>query len=81
MTDRTLFARGHAMHALGKCTEELKTQVPEQLKNELTALAVLRNQTPSEYLRELIVSHLYGHLEAVRMAHGERKGNGGNRAD
>lgn len=69
------------MHPLGKCTEELKTQVPEQLKDELTALAVLRKQTPSEYLRDLITVHLYGHLEAVRMVHGGAEGNGVERAE
>jgi hypothetical protein len=34
------FSRQASPHPLGKCDTELKTQVPEQLRDELTALAI-----------------------------------------
>ncbi|HET9680333.1 MAG TPA: hypothetical protein VFP95_07225 [Gammaproteobacteria bacterium] len=75
MTD-ALFSRSGASHPAGKCTEELKTQVPEAIREELTALAVLRRVTLSEYLRELVTVHIHGHLYVARMAQGVDKGNG-----
>ncbi len=52
---------------LGKCTEELKTAVPEEVKDEFSALAVLNGQRPADYLRDLVLDHLYGRLHAVRV--------------
>ena len=54
-------------HPLGKCDTEVKTQVPEQLRDELAALAMLRGQTVSEYLREILTLHIRGHLGAIRL--------------
>jgi len=71
---RRFFARGSSTHPFGKCDTELKTQVPERLKDELTALAVFRGQTPSEYLRDLITVHLHGHLDVARVTQGDSEG-------
>lgn len=67
-------------HPLGKCDTELKTQVPERMRDELTALATLRGQTLSEYVRDVFTRHLYGDLGALRMKERSPEGNGGIRA-
>lgn len=56
-----------ATPGLGKCTEELKTVVPEEVKEEFLALAVLNGQRPADYLRDLILEHLYGKIHLARM--------------
>lgn len=43
----------------GKCTTELKTVVPEMVSEDFTALAVMRGKRPAEYLREVVMRHLY----------------------
>lgn len=63
-----------ATPGLGKCTEEIKTVVPEQVRDELVALAVINGQKPAEYLRDLIMEHLYGSLNAARLRAGRRNG-------
>lgn len=63
-----------ATPGLGKCTEELKTVVPESVRDEFVALAVISGVKPGEYLRDLIVDHLYGHLHTARLRNG--RGNG-----
>ncbi len=68
--DTPLFSRNASTSALGKCSEDIKTLVPEEVKNHLSGLAVLHNKTLSEYVRDLLVSHVYGHLHAVRLQHG-----------
>jgi hypothetical protein len=69
---------GHESRAatpgLGKCTEEIKTVVPEQVRDELVALAVINGMKPAEYLRDLIIEHLYGSLNAARLRAGRRNG-------
>lgn len=69
-------SRQASPHPLGKCDTELKTQVPEQLRDELGALATLNGQTVSEYLRDMVTLHLHGHLDAARMAVRRRNGQG-----
>lgn len=66
-----------AAPTLGKCTEELKTVVPEDVKEEFTALAVINGQRVSDYLRDLVLDHLYGRLHATRV----RAGLGNGMAD
>ena len=60
-----------AAPGLGKCTEELKTVVPESVKEDFTAMAVLHGQRPGDYLRDLILEHLYGRLPLIRMRSGK----------
>ena len=63
-----------AMPGVGKCTEEIKTVVPEQVRDELVALAVINGMKPADYLRDLVLDHLYGRLHATRVRAG--RGNG-----
>lgn len=63
-----------ATPGLGKCTDELKTTVPEEVKEEFTALSVLSGQKPADYLRDLVIDHLYGHLHATRLRAARKKG-------
>jgi hypothetical protein len=71
-----MFSRSGVSNELGKCTEEAKTLLPEEVKEKLTALAVLKNQTLSEYLRDMCVVHVYGHLYVARVQHGLPKREG-----
>lgn len=69
-----IFSRGANTNPFGKCTEELKTQVPEEIREQLHALAALKGQTPSEYLRNLIIIHLHGHFRhAQQVLHSSRE--------
>ncbi|HEX5464418.1 MAG TPA: hypothetical protein VFW88_06850 [Burkholderiales bacterium] len=77
MTDNA-FSRSPTPHPLGKCDTELKTQVPEQLSDDLKCLASLNDMTVSVYLRDLVTRHLYGDLGAARMVLRTAKGEGGN---
>lgn len=58
------FSRSGHSNPFGKCTEELKTKVPEAVKIDL-ALAARSSPTPvpSEYLRDVVMRHLYGAVE------------------
>ena len=70
----TMLESRAATPTLGKCTEEIKTVVPEEVKEEFAALAVINGQRPSDYLRDLILEHLYGQLHAARLRAGRRNG-------
>jgi len=63
----SVFSRSGTSHPLGKCTEELKTVVPEDVKEKFVALAQLSGQSSSEYLRDVITAHLYGQFHVLRM--------------
>lgn len=71
--DMPAFSRSGNTSQYGKSTVELKAMVPEQIKNEVIALATLQGLTPSEYLREFISMHLHGgvpeDLRAIVWAH------------
>lgn len=68
-----VFSRSGQSNPLGKCTEELKTQVPEDIREQLHALAALDGLTPSEYLREMIIEHLHGRFgRAQQVLHRNR---------
>ncbi len=55
-----LFSRSGNSNPLGKCTESIKTIMPEEAKNSLNALAFLSGQTLSEYVRDVLIAHVYG---------------------
>jgi hypothetical protein len=57
-----VFSRPAHTNAYGKNTEEIKTSVPEQIKNEVAAVSLPQGKTPSEYLRELIIADLHGRV-------------------
>lgn len=46
---------------LGKSNENIKLWLPAQLKIELTSLAEAHKQPLSNYLRSILVGHLFGH--------------------
>lgn len=66
--DNEMFSRSGTTNNFEKCTAEVKTHVPEELKEALAALATLNGKTLSEYAREVFVAHVYGHLAVVRSA-------------
>lgn len=64
------FSRSGSSCSFGKCTDELKTMVPEEVKAQFTALAVINSTTVSEYLRDLCIAHVYGHVATLRAKYG-----------
>jgi hypothetical protein len=61
----TAFSRSGRSSKHGKCTEELKTKVPEDVKTDFALVArVSDTPLPAEYLRDLITDHLYGSVPA-----------------
>lgn len=60
------FSRPASSCPYGKCDEEAKAKVPELIKDLLTTVAFNHRQTPSEYLRDLIVGHLLGAGRVMR---------------
>lgn len=52
---------------LGKFTHALKTDVPEETGELLAFLAAAHRQNKAEYLRNLIIEHVHGKAEVVRM--------------
>jgi hypothetical protein len=71
-----LFSRSSNSSSFGKCTEELKTHVPEEVKEKFAALAVLSGQTSSEYLRDIVQSHIYGQFHVVSLRANKQQGEG-----
>jgi hypothetical protein len=53
-------SRSGRSNPLGKCTEELKTTVPEKIKADFIEGSTM--PTAGEELRDVIVKHLYGHV-------------------
>lgn len=64
------------MSDFGKCTEELKTHVSEEVKEKFAALACLSGETSSEYLRDLVLSHVYGQFHIISLRSKKNKGEG-----
>lgn len=68
----TVFARTSASHPLGKCTEAVKTFLPEEIKDELSRKSrELGYGSESEYVRELVIVALRG-MEYLTSLHAER---------
>jgi len=55
------------MSIFGKCTEEIKTRLPFEVKNEVERLAHDAMMSESEYLRMVICHHIYGKDEILRL--------------
>lgn len=62
MADTPAFARTGVSDPNGKCTEDLKTAVPESVKDDFARIASPR--TPAELLREVVNGYLYGQVPA-----------------
>ena len=60
-------ARSFYVSRMGKATAELKTKVPECVKDEFTSLAHALGLNESELLRSLVMVRLYGVEGAERM--------------
>ncbi len=69
-----LLARPAASAPFGKCTEQLKVWVDEETRDALAAMAYLQGVPVSEYLRHLILAHVYGHRTLLRL-HQQRLGS------
>lgn len=52
---------------LGKLTAEIKTNVSEDTDEQLTFLASAHRQKKAEYVRNLIIEHVHGKAEVVRL--------------
>jgi hypothetical protein len=52
---------------LGKLTHAIKTDVPEETGELLGFLAAAHRQTEAEYIRNLLIEHVHGKAEVVRM--------------
>ena len=64
--DIPAFSRNGETLPEGKSSTELKTWIPEIVAEDFTALAVMKGKRPSEYLREVVMRHLYGEFETAR---------------
>lgn len=63
-----MFSRSTGLPArMGKATAELKTKIPECVKDEFTALAHGLGLNESELLRSIVMVRLYGVEGAERM--------------
>lgn len=69
--EEVLLARGQATSPFGKCTEEIKSKLPFEIKESFTRIAHDAGMTESEYLREMIMIKVLG-LDMVRKIHAER---------
>lgn len=73
------YSRKGQTSPLGKCTDEIKSLVPEEVKAQLTGLSVLNGVPLSEYVRDVLIEHVYGAAHAMRLRAGlpiRREGNG-----
>lgn len=65
LADTPAFSRnGETLAA--KCESELKTWLTDEAHDDFVAVASLHRKTKSEYLRALVMAHLYGELELAR---------------
>jgi hypothetical protein len=69
VSEETLLSRPSASSANGKCNDRLDVPLPESVKADFQAVAlVLQYGSAAELARRLIEDFLYGKLAAVRMA-------------
>lgn len=68
----TAFARSTGLPAhMGKATSEVKTKLPDCVKDDFTRLSHSMGLTESELLRSLVMVRLYG-LETVARMHSDQ---------
>jgi len=72
--DDIAFSRPPSSHPLGKLVAERKTVLPECIDAQLVMLASLAGQTPSEYLRDLVVEQVIGRATVARLQAGRQNG-------
>lgn len=66
MSDTPSFSRSSNTNALGKCSEEIKTLVPEETKIAIAALAYASSMNVSEYVRTVLMMHVHGAAEVIK---------------
>jgi len=71
MSNEAHFARSGNTNPFGKCSEDIKSKVPEEVKDQMTALAVMSGMTLSEYVRDMCLEHIYGHMAIIRAKAGK----------
>lgn len=69
--DIPLASRSGTSNPFGKCTEELKTLLPFEIKEGFTRIAHEHGVSPSEYLRELVMVHVIG-IDGMRKIYEDR---------
>ena len=69
--DIPLASRSGTSNPFGKCTEEVKTLVPFEIKEGFARLAHEHGVSPSEYLREIVMVNVVG-VDGVRKIYEER---------
>ena len=69
--DAPLESRSGTSNPFGKCTEEVKTLVPFEIKEGFARLAHEHGVSPSEYLREIVMVNVVG-VDGVRKIYEER---------
>lgn len=68
-------ARPSTHDPLGKLTERLDVPVPAELKERVSALAIVHGYgSASEYVRELLTRHVFGELHMVQRYGQRRRG-------
>lgn len=70
-TDDPLASRSGVSNPFGKCTEELKTLIPFEIKEGFARLAHEHGVSPSEYLREIVMVTVIG-IDGVRNIYEKR---------
>jgi len=60
------FSRTVKSCGFGKCTADIKTAVPDEVKEHMSALAVINGQSLSEYTRDLFIQHCFGHVSIIQ---------------
>jgi len=69
--DAPMTSRSGTSNPFGKCTEEVKTLVPFEIKEGFARLAHEHGVSPSEYLREIVMVNVVG-VDGVRKIYEER---------
>lgn len=64
-------SRSGISNPFGKCTEELKTLLPFEIKEGFARIAHEHGVSPSEYLREIVMVNVIG-IDGVRKIYEER---------
>lgn len=78
MTEDLRYSRSGATNPRGKYTEEIKCLLDEDAKTALCGLAFAAGVPLSEYLRNVITTHLWGHAHVLRLAHQQIAGRPGS---
>jgi len=69
--DIPMASRAGSSNPFGKCTEEIKTLVPYEVKEGFARLANDNGMTPSEFMRELVMVRVLG-VDGVRKIYDQR---------